>query len=114
MYNQAKDKLVITTQLVFDELLFQYRKKSLIKKLDEVDDEIDILFKASPPITWLEYDTKDPLIMYTKVHMGSGTDIVLRSPVDPNAYLKIDCDEYFKNLLLTTTMHEKAWMDSAS
>ena len=44
---------------------------------------------------------------YTKVHMGSGTDMVLQSPVDENAYLKIDLDQYFKNLLSTTTMREK-------
>ncbi len=38
---------------------------------------------------------------------------MLLSPVDENAYHKIDHDEYFKNLLSTTTMREKARMASA-
>ena len=45
-----------TYQLTFDELFCQYWKESLIKRLDNVEDEIDILFKASSPIKWLEYD----------------------------------------------------------
>ena len=79
-----------------------------------MDNEIDILFKESSPITWLTYDPKESLMKYTKVHVGSGSDIILRSPVDENAYLKIDRSEYFKNLLATTSMHEKARMISAS
>ncbi len=51
---------------------------------------------------------------YTKVHMGSGSDIILRSPVNENAYLTIDRAEYFKYLLVTTSMHEKARMISSS
>jgi hypothetical protein len=42
--------------------------------------------------------------------MGSGSDIILWSPVIENAYLKIDRAEYFKNLLATTSMHEKTKM----
>jgi hypothetical protein len=51
---------------------------------------------------------------YTKVHMGSGSDIILRSPMNETAHLKIDRAEYFKNLLATTSMHEKSRMVSAS
>jgi hypothetical protein len=51
---------------------------------------------------------------YTKVHMGSVSDIILLSPVNENAYLRIDRAEYFKNLLATTSMHEKARMVSSS
>ena len=51
VYNPATDKLLTTNQLVFDESFFPYRKESLIKQLDEVDNEIDILFKESSPIT---------------------------------------------------------------
>ena len=38
--------------------------------------------------------------------------MVLRSPVDENAFFKIDRDDYFKNLLSTTTMRKKARMAS--
>jgi hypothetical protein len=51
---------------------------------------------------------------YTKVHMGSGSDIILWSLVNENAYLKINSAEYFKNLKATALMHEKARMVSSS
>jgi hypothetical protein len=76
--------------------------------------EIDILFKESSPITWLAYDPKESLMKHTKVHMGSGSYIILRSPVNENAYLRIDRADYFKNLLATTSMHETARMVSSS
>ena len=112
--NPATDKLLTTNQLVFDESFFPYRKEKFIKQIDEADNEIDILFKESSPITWLAYDPKESLMKYTKVHMGSGSDIILRSPVNENAYLRIDRAEYFNNLLATTSMHEKARMVSSS
>jgi hypothetical protein len=37
--------------------------------------------------------------------MGLGCEIILRSPVNENAYLKKDSAEYFKNLLATILMH---------
>jgi hypothetical protein len=49
-------------------------------------------------------------MQYTKVHMESGSDIILRSQVNKNAYLKIDHAEFFKNLLAIISMHEKARM----
>ena len=73
-----------------------------------------MLFKESSPITWLAYDPKESLMKYTKVLMGSGSDIILRSPVNENAYFRIDHAEYFKNLLATTSMHEMARMVSSS
>ncbi len=114
LYNLATDKLLTTNQLVIDESFFSYRKENCIKQIDEADNEIDILFKESSPITWLAYDPKESLMKYTKGHMGSGSDIIFRSPVNENAYLKIDLADYFKNLLATTSMHEKARMVSSS
>ena len=38
------------------------------------------------------------------------SDMILWSPVNENAYLNINCKEYFKNLLATTSMHAKARM----
>ena len=69
VYNAVTDKLVITNQLTFDELFFLYWKASLIKRLDDVGDEINIHFKASSPIKWLEYDPTVSLMNFTKVHM---------------------------------------------
>ena len=42
--------------------------------------------------------------------IGSDRHLILQSPSDPNAYLKIDQETFFKNLLATTTVHEKAMM----
>ncbi len=86
VYNPVTDKLQPTNQLALDKSFFPYRKESFIK---QVDNEVDILFRESSPITWLAYDPKESLMKYTKIHMGSGSDIILWSPVDENAYLKI-------------------------
>jgi hypothetical protein len=40
--------------------------------------------------------------------MGSERHLILQSPHDPNTYIKIDQETFFKNLLTTTTEHEKA------
>ena len=103
-------QVITTNQLDFDENFFPYRKEELIKQLDEYDDEIDILFKASAPITWLKYDSSMNLSTFTKVQMGSGRMLILRSPTDRNAFLTIDQETFFKNLLVNTTVHEKAMM----
>ena len=97
-----------SNQIVFDESVFPYRKEELIKKMDEGDEEIDILFKASSPITWLKYDPSVPLTKWTKVHMGSDKNLVLRSPTEDNTFLRISRDAYFENLLETSSVREKA------
>jgi hypothetical protein len=58
----------------------------------------------------LEYDPSLPLATFKKVDMGSGRQLILQSPTDSNAYLKIDQETFFKNLLATTTVHEKAML----
>ena len=88
-----------SNQLVFNETLFLYRREGLIKQLGEGDEEIDMLYKASSPITWLKYDPSIPLIKWTKVHMGSDQNLILRSPKEDNTFLKISKDAYFKNLV---------------
>ena len=40
-------QILTSNQLEFDENFFPYRKEELISKLDEGDNEIDILYKAS-------------------------------------------------------------------
>ncbi len=44
-----------------------------------MNNEIDILFKESSPITWLAYYPKESLMKYTKLRIGSGSDIILWS-----------------------------------
>ena len=112
-------QILSSNQLEFDEGFFPYRKEELIAKLAEMDDEIDILYKASAPIRWIDYDPSLRLGTFKKVDMGSDRHLILQSPSDPNAYLKVDQETFFKNLLATTSVHEKALMvatplDSAS
>ena len=45
--------------------------------------------------------------------MGSDRLLILQAPNDPNAFLKIDQETFFRNLLSTATIHEKARMASA-
>ena len=75
----------------------------------EGDNEIDILYKASPPIRWLNYSPELQLATFKKINMGSERHLILQSPHDPNAYRKkIDQDTFFRNLLATATEREKA------
>ena len=99
MYIPSTRQIIVTNQVVFDESFFPYRKEDLIKQLDEGDDELDILYKASSSIKWLKYDPSMSLIKFTKVHMGSDKILILKSNVEENAFLRIGREDYFKNLL---------------
>jgi hypothetical protein len=101
-------QVLTSNQLDFDENFYPYRKEELIKHMDDGDNETDILFKASASITWLQYDPSMNLSTFKKMHMGSGRILILRSPTDQNAFLKIDQETFFKNLMANTTVHEKA------
>ena len=83
-------QILSSNQLEFDEGFFPYRKEELIAKLAEMDDEIDILYKASAPIRWIDYDPSLRLGTFKKVDMGSDRHLILQSPSDPNAYLKVE------------------------
>ena len=110
MYIQSTRRIIVTIQVVFDKSFFPYSKEDLIKQLDEGDGKLDIFYKASSPMKWLEYDQPMSLIKFTKVHMGSDKILILKSNVEENAFLRIGQEDYFKNLLATTNCHEKARM----
>ncbi len=42
---------------------------------------------------------------FTKVHIESDKNFILKSNVEENAFLLIDVEKYFKNLLATTYCH---------
>ena len=86
---------------MYGERFFPYHKEELVKQLDEGDDELDILYKASSPIKWLEYDPSMSLIKFTKVHIGSDKILILKSNVEEIAFLLIGREDYSKNLLAT-------------
>jgi hypothetical protein len=81
-----------------------------VTKLGEMDNEIDIssLFRPSAPIRWLDYNPSLPMGTFKRVDMGSDSHLILQSSTDPNACLKIDQETFFKIVLATTTVHEKA------
>ncbi len=54
------------------------------------------------------YDPSVPLIKWTKVHMESDKNSILRSPTQENTFMKIDWHTFFKNMLVTTSIHQKA------
>ena len=91
--------ILTSNQLEFDEGFSPYCKEELIATLGEMDDEIDIVYKASAPIQWIDYDQSLPLGTFKKVDMGSARHLILQSPSDPNTYLKVDQETFFTNLL---------------
>ena len=58
---------------------YPYLKERLMKKLHKEDKASNNLFKTSDssPITWLDYNSEETLMSFTKVHVGSGMDIVI-------------------------------------
>ena len=47
LYLLSTRQIIVTNQAVFDESFFPYRKEELIKQLEEGDDDLNILHKAS-------------------------------------------------------------------
>ncbi len=72
----ATGQVTTTNQLDFDENFFPYQKGELIMQSDEGDAKVDILFKASSPMTWLKYYPSINLSTCTKMHMGSGRNLI--------------------------------------
>jgi hypothetical protein len=83
-------------------------REEIVDKLLDVDEEIDILFKALTAIRWLSYDPNMLLGTFKRVSMGSDRHLTLQSPTEPNAFLSIDQETFFANLMATTTVHQKA------
>ncbi len=47
---------------------------------------------------------------FKRVKMGSDRHLILQSPTEPNAYLNIEQETFFANLMATTSVHQKAMM----
>ncbi len=47
-------QIITTKQVVFDESFFPYCKKELITRMHEGGDKLNILYKASSLVKWLE------------------------------------------------------------
>jgi hypothetical protein len=53
-------QILASNQLEFDEEFFPYRKEELIASLADTDNGIDIVYKASAPIRWMDHDPSSP------------------------------------------------------
>jgi hypothetical protein len=107
---KATGQILTSNQLEFEENFFPFWKKKVIERLGDVDEEIDILVKASAPIRWLKYDPAMRLGTFKRVNIGSDSHLILQLPTKPNAYLNIDQATFFANLMATTSVHQKAMM----
>jgi hypothetical protein len=109
---KATGQILTSNQLELDENFFLFRREEIVDKLLDEDEEINILFKASTPIRWLTYDPNMRLGTFKRVSMGSDRHLILQSPTEPTrtAFLSIDQETFFTNLMATTTVHQKAMM----
>ena len=78
-------QILTSDQLQFYEIFSPYWKEELISRLDDRENEIDILCKASALIQWLSYSLDLQLATFKKVNMGSDCLLILQSPNDHNA-----------------------------
>ena len=113
LYIPSTRQIIVTNQAVYDERFFPYRKEELIKQLNEGDDKLDILYRASSPIKWHEYDPSMSLIKFTTVHMGSDKILILKSNVEENAFLRIGRKIISRTYWLPpTAMRRREWQAS--
>ena len=84
----------------FDELVYLYRNQNMIDK--HIDDlsNIDVLTLDQGGITWVNYSEDMDLNQNEKVHSGGSSDsYILRSKLDPQMYMGIRREDFFKSLL---------------
>ena len=105
-------QILTSNQLEFDEIFFPFWKEEIVEKLMDVDEEIDIRFKASAPIQRLVYNPAMRLVTFKRVSMGLNRHLIHQSPTEPNAmaFLSIDQKTLFGNLMATTPVHQRAMM----
>ncbi len=73
---KATSQILTSNPLEFDENFFPFLKEEIVDKLLNVDEEIDILFKASTLIRWLSYDPNMRVGTSKRVSMGSDRHLV--------------------------------------
>ena len=99
-YIEGTRKIITSNQGKFDELVYPYRNRNMIDK--HIDDlsNIDVLTLDQGGITWVNYSEDMDLNQYEKVHSGGSSDsYILRSKSDPQMYMGIRREDFFKSLL---------------
>ena len=99
-YIEGTRKIITSNQGKFDELVYPYRNRNMIDK--HIDDlsNIDVLTLDQGGITWVNYSEDMDLNQYEKVLSGGSSDsYILRSKSDPQMYMGIRREDFFKSLL---------------
>ena len=99
-YIEGTRKIITSNQGKFDELVYPYRNRNMIDK--HIDDlsNIDVLTLDQGGITWVNYSEDMDLNQNEKVHSGGSSDsYILRSKLDPQMYMGIRREDFFKSLL---------------
>ena len=110
-------KLMLCNQARFDELLFPFRKQSIIEQ-DKDDHRTNILTRDAAGSKWVPYDKSLPTSAYEKVHYDTVSDVlVLRLKGQANTCSKVTQMQYFQNILLqflpTQGLKRLMWPPSA-
>ena len=99
-YIEGTRKIITSNQGKFDELVYPYRNRNMIDK--HIDDlsNIDVLTLDQGGLTWVNYSEDMDLNQYEKVLSGGSSDsYILRSKSDPQMYMGIRREDFFKSLL---------------
>jgi hypothetical protein len=96
---------MLCNQARFDELLFPFRKQSIIEQ-DNDDRRTNILTRDAAGSKWVpsSYDKSLPTSAYKKVHYDTVSDVlVLRLKGQANTFTKVTQMQYFQDILQTQT-----------
>ena len=92
-------QIMCTNQARFDEELFPYRNKEMIDGRISEDNEVEILSQVQNEVKWIEYAPYIDLNDFEKVHVGDGSEYILRSITKPDVYMKVSRESFFQSLL---------------
>jgi hypothetical protein len=95
-------QFVYTNQAKYDEDWFPYRNKEIIEGRLAEDSDMDILSQEIPEVKWIQYTSDIDLMDFEKVHIGESggdRDYVLLSIAQPDKYMNMDREQFFKSLL---------------
>jgi hypothetical protein len=99
LYIPSSRKIVISNEVLFDELRFPYRKQAIIDQNNE-DTQTNILSRVPSGAAWVQYDKSLPARKYQTAHNDPKSDALILRLVDKtDTYTKTTQQQYFRDVL---------------
>ena len=99
-YIEGTQKVITSNQGRFDEGMHPYRNQDMIDKNVGDLSNVDVLTLDQGGIEWIRYSADVDLNDFGEVHSGGSSDsYILRSKCNPQVYMGVKREDFFKSLL---------------